>query len=54
MRRKENHKTIQTLKLNHPLFNNQWVSEKFKKETKKCLDSNKNEDTTYGAQQRQD
>ena len=42
--------------LNNTLLNNQWIKEEITSETRKYLDMNQNEDTTYqtyGTQQKQ-
>ena len=44
--RKRNEKKLATWRLNNMLLKNQWVNEEIKKEIKKYLDTNDNEDTT--------
>ena len=43
--RKRNEKKLTTWRLNNMLLKNQWVNEKIKKEIKKYLETNNNEDT---------
>ena len=54
--RKERRKKLTTWRLNNMLLKNQWVNEDIKKEIKKHLETNDNEDTTlriYGMPQKQ-
>ena len=44
--RKRNEKKLTTWRLNNMLLKNQWVHEEIKKEIKKYLETNDNEDTT--------
>ena len=44
--RKRNEKKLTTWRLNNMLLKNQWVNEEIKKEIKKYLETNDNEDTT--------
>ena len=44
--RKRNEKKPTTWRLNNMLLKNQWVNEEIKKEIKKYLETNDNEDTT--------
>ena len=44
--RKINEKKLTTWRLNNMLLKNQWVNEEIKKEIKKYLETNDNEDTT--------
>jgi len=44
--RKRNEKQLTTWRLNNMLLKNQWVNEEIKKEIKKYLETNHNEDTT--------
>ena len=44
--RKINEKKLTTWKLNNMLLKNQWVNKEIKKEIKKYLETNDNEDTT--------
>ena len=43
---KRNEKKLTTWRLNKMLLKNQWVNEEIKKEIKKYLETNDNEDTT--------
>ena len=54
--RKRNEKKPTTWRLNNMLLKNQWVNEEIKKEIKKYLETNDNEDTTlkiYGMLRKQ-
>ena len=54
--RKRNEKKLTIWRLNNMLLKNQWVNEEIKKEIKKYLETNDNEDTTtqiYGMPQKQ-
>ena len=44
--RKRNEKKLTTWRLNNMLLKNQWVNEEIKKEIKKYLETNDNEDTS--------
>ena len=44
--RKRNEKKPTTWRLNNMLLKNQWINEEIKKEIKKYLETNDNEDTT--------
>ena len=44
--RKRNEKKLTTWRLNNMLLKNQWINEEIKKEIKKYLETNDNEDTT--------
>ena len=44
--RKRNEKKLTTWRLNNMLLKDQWVNEEIKKEIKKYLETNDNEDTT--------
>ena len=44
--RKRNEKKLTTWRLNNMLLKNQWVNEEIKKEIKRYLETNDNEDTS--------